>query len=99
MEYLFSIFPQIEYELRDLESPSNSQPASLEEFLVTLKKRWVKCTTYTRNEKIKVPFSTIPPVIVPAMKGAQVINTEAQKRSIFLKQHGKPSEGFLIFIH
>jgi hypothetical protein len=58
-----------------------------------LKRRWIECTTYTRSEKFKAHFSDIPPVIAPAMKGPVVINSEAEKKSSFLKQHGKPNEG------
>ena len=38
-------------------------------------------------------FSNIPPVMPPAMKGQFLFNTEADKKSSFIKQHGNSKEG------
>jgi hypothetical protein len=44
--------------------------------------------TYTRTEKFITHFSDIPPVMPPAMKGEFAPNTEADKKSRFIGQHG-----------
>lgn len=98
---LFNVFcSQIEYTPKNNELSGETGPTSLEDFLGTLKRRWIECTTYTRSEKFSTHFSDIPPVMAPAMKGPFVINTETNKKSSFLKQHGNPNEGvFLLQTH
>jgi hypothetical protein len=58
-----------------------------------LKKHWIECTTYTRTEKFVTHFSDIPPVMPPAMKCEFFFNTEADKKSRFIGQHGNSKEG------
>ena len=68
---------------------NQQHPMKLEEFLLTLKRDWVERTTFS-NELVGNTYSlhaaTIPPIIAPALRCREVLNTEMEKKSIYLSQ-------------
>lgn len=76
-----------------------SSPMLLETFLNKLKERWVECTTYTRcSQKFNIGQSLIPPIMAPSIRGSDVLNTEAQKRSVVLKSMNNKCQGVYFFL-
>ena len=76
-----------------------SSPMLLETFLNKLKERWVECTTYTRcSQKFNIGQSLIPPIMAPSIRRSDVLNTEAQKRSVVLKSMNNKCQGAYFFL-
>lgn len=76
-----------------------SSPMLLETFLNKLKERWVECTTYTRcSQKFNIGQSLIPPIMAPSIRRSDVLNTEAQKRSVVLKSMNNKCQGVYFFL-
>lgn len=58
---------------------------SLKQFVTNMKKHWIEKTIYTRvNETVSYTVSEIPPIIAPMLAG-KVVNTEPEKKSVYLK--------------
>ena len=59
----------------------------LPEFVSNLKRRWLEKTVFTRtHEKFAVAIEELPPIIAPSLTGT-AINTEMEKKSVYLKSH------------
>jgi len=66
----------------------------LDEFLEKIKCHFVECNTYTRAAKsLNFHVSEIPPVVAPKLSGANLWNTEMEKKCQFLKSQAKVVEG------
>lgn len=64
---------------------------SQDEFFSKLKRRWLEKTVFTRNlEKFSVTVGQTPPIMAPTLIGTQLFNTEAEKRSVYLKENSIP---------
>lgn len=60
-------------------------PKSLENMLDDLKLYWLEKITYTRVlAEPEFNAATLPPVIVPLLRAQQVLNTEGEKKSVYL---------------
>lgn len=60
-------------------------PKSLENMLDDLKLYWLEKITYTRVlAEPEFNAATLPPVIAPLLPAQQVLNTEGQKKSVYL---------------
>ena len=87
---------QIDYSSAECDK---SSPMPLETFLNKVKERWVECTTYTRcSQKFNIGQSLIPPIMAPSIRRSDVLNTEAQKRSVVLKSMNNKSQGVYFFL-
>ena len=70
------------YYTKDNGSRNNMVP--LKEFLVRLRFRWIEKTVFTRtNDKFTVAMEEIPPIIAPGLTG-NAVNTEMEKKSVYL---------------
>ena len=70
-------------------------PLSLEELLVKIRRHWVEATTYTavEAEKFSIHVSEVPPIIAPSLRAPEVVNTEMEKNSTFLKEGRSKVDG------
>jgi len=72
---------------------------SLEEMLHELKLYWLEKSTFTRV-LIEPTYdaSTLPPVIAPSLRSDEVVNTEAEKKSVYLSSQvdGEKNNHFTI---
>ena len=54
-------------------------------FLDQLRKRWIEKTVYTRTKKpFLVSVEEIPPFLAPSVTDHQPVNTEIEKKSVYL---------------
>jgi len=61
---------------------TGGHPLPLDEFLKRIKGCFVECNTYTRSSKpLHFHVSEIPPVVAPKLRGANIWNTEMEKKS------------------
>ena len=88
------LYYQISYAPESQQLTAGGHPLPLDEFLERIKIYFVECNTYTRSAKaLSFQVSEIPPVVAPKLCGANVWNTEMEKKSQFLKKQTKSVEG------
>ena len=64
----------------------------LDDFLTWLCRRRIENTVFTRaNEKFSISIEEIPPIIAPSLTGIPV-NTEMDKKSVYLNSSSLPSQ-------
>ena len=70
-------------------SSSSSKPVPLEQFVGKLKENLLEkilfCSTSSPGVD-SIDSGDVPPIIAPALRGAEVYNTETEKKSIYLTQ-------------
>ncbi|KAL9960054.1 hypothetical protein ACROYT_G033453 [Oculina patagonica] len=77
-------------------SGQQNEMVSLKQFVTNMKKHWIEKTIYTRvNETVSYTVSEIPPIIAPMLAG-KVVNTEPEKKSVYLKDK---KEGDVAVLH
>ncbi len=68
---------------------SKSKPVPLEQFIGKLKENLLAkilfCSTSSPGID-SIDSADVPPIIAPALRGAEVYNTEMEKKSIYLNQ-------------
>ena len=65
---------------------------SLPEFLRKLRLRWLERCVYTRvNEQFSVALEEIPPLMPASLSNDVLVNTEADKKSVYLQSGVKPT--------
>ena len=87
-------FHQISYAPESLPLSTGGHPLPLDEFLERIKRYFVECNTYTRSDKsLNFHVSEIPQGVAPKLAGANIWNTEMEKKSQFLKKQTKSVKG------
>ncbi|KXJ14699.1 HMG domain-containing protein 3 [Exaiptasia diaphana] len=77
---------QINYTAQDVAAPTSPS-----DFFNSLKRRWIEKTVLTRStDKFRVSVGEMPPFMAPALIGNILLNTEAEKRSVYLKENSQP---------
>jgi len=85
---------QISYAPESQQLTTGKHPLPLDEILERTKCYFVECNTYTPSAKpLKFHVLEIPPVVAPKLCGANIWNTEIEKKSQFLKKQTKSVEG------
>ena len=68
---------------------SKSKPVPLEQFIGNLKENLLEkilfCSTSSPGVD-SIDSADVPPIIAPALRGAEIFNTEMEKKSIYLTQ-------------
>jgi hypothetical protein len=68
---------------------SKSKPVPLEQFIGNLKENLLEkilfCSTSSPSVD-SIDSADVPPIIAPALRGAEIFNTEMEKKSIYLTQ-------------
>ena len=66
---------------------ANSEAVSMESLLRKLTKRWIEKSVYTRTSSdFSISMEELPPFIAPCVANDEVVNTENQKKSVYLQK-------------